>query len=104
MTTFEDTDTNKNGVIEREEWRQPELEDKRRKMDDEDAKRDSQRKMVWFALSGMVMYPVAVVTCSIAGFDTAAQLLHDIANIYLVSVSALLVPTLALMHTRHAND
>ena len=47
MTTFEDTDTNKNGVIEREEWRQLELEDKRRKMDDEDAKRDSQRKMVW---------------------------------------------------------
>ena len=43
-------------------------------MDDEDAKRVSQRKMVWFALSGMVMYPVAVVTCSIAGFDTAAQL------------------------------
>ncbi len=89
MTTFEDTDTNNNGVIEREEWRKLELEDKRRKMVDEDAKRDSQRKMVWFALSGMVMYPVAVVTCSIAGFDTAAQLLHDIANIYLVSVSAL---------------
>ena len=89
MTTFDDTDTNNNGVIEREEWRQLELEDKRRKMDDDDAKRDSQRKMVWFALSGMVMYPVAVVTCSIAGFNTAAQLLHDIANIYLVSVSAL---------------
>ena len=89
MTTFDDTDTNNNGVIEREEWHKLELEDKRRKMVDEDAKRDSQLKMVWFALSGMVMYPVAVVTCSIAGFDTAAQLLHDIANIYLVSVSAL---------------
>jgi hypothetical protein len=89
MTTFDDTDTNQNGVIERDEWRKLELEDKRRKMVDEDAKRDSQRKMVWFALSGMVMYPVAVVTCSIAGFDIAAQLLHDIANIYLVSVSAL---------------
>ena len=88
-TTFESTDTNNNGVIEKEEWQKLELEDKRRKMVDEDAKRDSQRKMVWFALSGMVMYPVAVVSCSIAGFDTAAQLLHDIANIYLVSVSAL---------------
>lgn len=88
-TSFESTDTNNNGVIEKEEWQRLELEDKRRKMDDEDAKRDSQRKMVWFALSGMVMYPVAVVVCSIAGFDTAAQLLHDIANIYLVSVSAL---------------
>ena len=89
MTTFDDTDTNQNGFIEREEWQRLELEDKRRKMHDEDAKRDSQRKMVWFALSGMVMYPVAVVACSVAGFDTAAQLLHDIANIYLVSVSAL---------------
>lgn len=61
MTTFDDTDTNNNGVIERQEWRQLELEDRRRKMDDEDAKRDSQRKMVWFALSGMVMYPVRLL-------------------------------------------
>lgn len=89
MSTFEDTDVNQNGVIEREEWQRLELEDKRRKMIDEDLKRDSQRHMAWFALSGMVMYPAAVVSCSILGFDTAAQLLHDIANIYVVSVSAL---------------
>ena len=89
MTSFEETDTNNNGVIEREEFRRLELEDKRRRIDDEDAKRDSQRHMAWFALSGMVMYPLAVVSCSIAGFDMAAQLLHDIADIYVVSVSAL---------------
>ena len=89
MTEMEKYDKNGNGVIDPDELTLIELEDRRRKMDDEDAKRDSQRKMVWFALSGMVMYPVAVVACSIAGFDTAAQLLHDIANIYLVSVSAL---------------
>ena len=34
MTEFDTTDTNKNGVIEREEWESLELEDRRRKMDD----------------------------------------------------------------------
>jgi hypothetical protein len=58
-------------------------------MEDEDAKRDAQRNMTWFALSGMVMYPAAIVVSSVVGLDTAAGLIADIANIYVVSVSAL---------------
>ena len=81
-------DLNKNGVIDPEE-REIMLEDRRRRMEDEDAKRDAQRNMTWFALSGMVMYPAAIVISSIVGLDTAAMLIADIANIYVVSVSAL---------------
>ena len=81
-------DLNQNGVLDPEE-REIMLEDRRRRMEDEDAKRDAQRNMTWFALSGMVMYPAAIVVSSVVGLDTAAMLIADIANIYVVSVSAL---------------
>ena len=75
-------DLNQNGKIDPDE-REIMLEDRRRAMEDADAKRDAQRRMTWFALSGMVLYPLAILGASIAG------LIADIANIYVVSVSAL---------------
>lgn len=81
-------DLNGNGIIDPEE-REIMLEDRRRRMEDEDAKRDAQRNMTWFALSGMVLYPAAILVASVTGLDTAAGLIADIANIYVVSVSAL---------------
>jgi hypothetical protein len=84
----EEYDLNKNGVIDPDE-REIMLEDRRRRMEDEDAKRDAQRNMTWFALSGMVLYPIAILVASVVGLETAAGLIADIANIYVVSVSAL---------------
>jgi len=84
----EDYDLNKNGVIDPSE-RELLFEDRRRQMLDADAKRDAQRRMTWFALSGMVLYPLAILGASVAGLSTAAGLIADIANIYVVSVSAL---------------
>jgi len=81
-------DFNGNGVIDPEE-REIMLEDRRRRMEDEDAKRDAQRNMTWFALFGMVLYPAAILAASVTGLETAAGLIADIANIYVVSVSAL---------------
>jgi hypothetical protein len=81
-------DLNQNGILDPEE-REIMLEDRRRRMEDEDAKRDAQRNMTWFALSGMVMYPAAIIVSSVVGLNTAAELIADIANIYVVSVSAL---------------
>lgn len=81
-------DLDKNGTLDEEE-RAIYLEDRRRRMEDEDAKRDAQRNMTWFALSGMVLYPAAILLCSLIGMETAAMLIADIANIYVVSVSAL---------------
>ena len=89
MTEFEKADLDSSGNINRAEWDKLKLEDQRRQMVDEDKKRDSQRHMTWFALSGMVMYPMGILICSILGFDTAAALITDIASIYIVSVSGL---------------
>ena len=81
-------DLDKNGKLDDIE-RQLYLEDRRRKIDDDDAKRDAQRNMTWFALSGMVLYPLGIFLCTLIGQETAAMLIADIANIYVVSVSAL---------------
>ena len=84
----EEYDLDKNGKLDEEE-RQLYLDDRRRRLEDEDAKRDAQRNMTWFALSGMVLYPMGIFLCTLIGMDTAAMLIADIANIYVVSVSAL---------------
>lgn len=84
----EEYDLDKNGKLDAEE-RQLYLEDRRRKIEDDDAKRDAQRNMTWFALSGMVLYPLGIFLCTVIGQETAAMLIADIANIYVVSVSAL---------------
>jgi hypothetical protein len=56
----EEYDFNGNGKIDPEE-RAIMLDDMRRKMIDADQKRDSQRKMAWFSLTGMLVFPLGVV-------------------------------------------
>jgi|TARA_B100001094_G_scaffold107033_1_gene103007 hypothetical protein len=84
--TKEDYDLNGNGKIDPDE-RQIMLEDRRRMMEDADAKRDAQLRMTWFALSGMVLYPFAIVMSSWLGLEQASNLLADIAAVYVVAVS-----------------
>lgn len=79
-------DFNGNGKIDPEE-RDIMLEDRRRRMEDADAKRDAQRRMTWFALSGMVLYPLAILVASLLGLTDAAALIADIATVYVVAVS-----------------
>ena len=50
MTEFEKADLDGNGSVDQSEWDKLALEDKRLKMADDDAQRDAQRKMAWFAL------------------------------------------------------
>ncbi|MGA0426947.1 MAG: hypothetical protein ACO3OM_12530 [Alphaproteobacteria bacterium] len=86
--TQEDYDLNKNGTIEPEE-REIMLEDRRRKMEDADHKRDAQLKMTWFALSGMLAYPLLIIFSSFLGLSEAANLLADIAAVYVVAVAGI---------------
>ena len=79
-------DFNGNGIIDPEE-REIMIEDRRRKMEDADAKRDAQRRMTWFALAGMVMYPLAILLASLMGYSEAAGFIADIATVYVVAVS-----------------
>ena len=58
-------------------------------IENDDKKQDAQRGMAWFALGGMLLYPFSIIATSAFGFETAGQLLKDIAPTYFVSVAAI---------------
>eukprot|EP00919_Chromeraceae_sp_WS-2016_P078731 GHVR01186573.1.p2 GENE.GHVR01186573.1~~GHVR01186573.1.p2 ORF type:complete len:107 (+),score=20.69 GHVR01186573.1:1-321(+) len=87
MTSFEEADNNGSGSIEKHEWDLLLLEDKRRRIEDEDAHRDQTRKMAWFALWGMLLYPFGVVATGALGLDNASSIIGSMASIYFVSVA-----------------
>lgn len=81
-------DLNGDGVLQEEE-RELMLEDRRRRMEDEDAQRDSIRKMAWFALAGLLLYPFGIFCADALSMGTAAQLIADIAPTYFASIAVL---------------
>ena len=89
MTEFDKADLDGSGAIDQAEWDKLALEDKRLKMADEDAQRDAQRQMAWFALFGMLLYPFAIIICNLASLDEAMKSLASIAGVYFVSVAAI---------------
>ena len=84
----EGMDANGDGHISKEEMAMH-LEFKRKALEDQDAQRDAMRKMTWFALFGMLLYPFSIVATSLLGADTAAGIIGDIAPTYFVAISAL---------------
>ncbi len=82
----QDYDMNGNGKLDPEE-REIMLEDRRRRMLDEDAHRDQTRKMAWFSLWGMLLYPFGVVITGWLGLDQASNIIGSMASIYFVSVA-----------------
>lgn len=85
---LDDADLNTDGHISKEELKLY-REYKRRELEDQDAMRDAQRNMAWFALWGMLLYPVTIVIASWLDVDDAAKIIGDIAPTYFVAISAL---------------
>jgi|TARA_R100000353_G_scaffold167900_1_gene130189 hypothetical protein len=81
-------DLNDNGKIDPEE-REIMLEDRRRIMIDADAKRDAQRRMAWFSLTGMLVFPFGVVFTEWMELPRASEMLSSMSNIYYVSIAAI---------------
>ena len=79
-------DKDGDGIVSDEEF---EMEEKLMRMENEDKKQDAQRNMAWFALSGMLLYPFAVVIAQWLGLEQAAKILGDMASVYFVSVAAI---------------
>ncbi|MEN8697601.1 MAG: hypothetical protein ABF317_09910 [Bacteroidia bacterium] len=79
-------DLDGNGDVTHEEL---ELQRKILEIQDEDAMRDAQRKMAWFALFGMLLYPFAVVLAVLLGLAEASKILGSMASVYFVSVAAI---------------
>ncbi len=86
-------DTDGDGIVTDEEMARAkeiaEFEHQREKFRNEDAKEDQIRKMAWFALWGMLVYPIGIVIADIIGYETTGQLLANIAPTYFVAISAL---------------
>jgi len=87
---FHPADTNGDGVVDAEEHKMY-LEFKRKRLEDEDAMRDAQRQMTWYALFGMLLYPFAVVIADVINLDGASKILGDMAATYFVSVAAIVM-------------
>jgi len=84
----EGADTNGDGHISKEEM-EMHLEFKRKALEDQDAQRDAIRKMAWFALIGLLIYPIGIGITAGFGLDTAANLIADIAPTYFASIAVL---------------
>lgn len=79
-------DLNGNGKLDPEE-RELMLEDRRMKIEDENAKRDAQRRITYFAASGILLFPFSVVATESIGLTGASKLLADMSTIYYGSIS-----------------
>jgi FtsH-binding integral membrane protein len=86
--TAAEIDTNGDGHISAEEM-EMHLEFKRKALEDQDAQRDAIRKMAWFSLIGLLIYPIGIAITSFAGLSTAAGLIADIAPTYFASIAVL---------------
>jgi hypothetical protein len=86
---MENYDLNGNGVIDPEE-REIMLEDRRREMDDADAKRDAQRRITYLSASGILLFPFSVVATEALGLSGASTLLADMSTIYYGSISVII--------------
>jgi len=83
---LESADLDGDGIITDEELNKHE---RILSIENEDKKEDAQRGMAWFALFGMLLYPLAVVMASLLGLDKAGNILGDMAPTYFVSVAAI---------------
>ena len=83
---YEKYDLDGDGVVTDEEF---EMDQKLVRLENEDKKEDAQRRMAWFALAGMLLYPTLVVLSVLTGLEKAASVLGDMAPTYFVSVAAI---------------
>lgn len=85
---LKEADANGDGYVSSEELALY-LEFKRRELEDQDAQRDAMRKMAWFALFGMLLYPVTIIFTSWLDVDDAAAIIGNIAPTYFVAIAGL---------------
>mgnify|MGYP003692024583 CR=1 FL=1 len=85
---YHPADTNGDGKVSKKE-EELYLKFKEKELEDQDAMRDAQRKMTWFALGGLLLYPFAVVVASLAGLDEAQKTLGSMAPTYFVAVAGI---------------
>ena len=85
---YHPADTNGDGKVSEEEHAMY-MEFKRKELEDKDAQRDAIRKMAWFALTGLLVYPLGIFLADALSMGKAAELIADIAPTYFASIAVL---------------
>ena len=92
-SSYEILDADGDGIVSDEEMQRAreieELEYQRVRHENEDKKEDQIRKMAWFALWGILLYPVAIILCALTGQEQGGSLLADIVPTYFVAAAGL---------------
>ena len=79
-------DLDGDGIVTDEELA---MEERMMRLENEDQKQDAQRYMAWFALWGILLYPIAIILCALTGQEQGGSLLADIAPTYFVAAAGL---------------
>lgn len=61
------------------------------KLDNYDSKDTTQRRMAWFSLLGMLVYPVLVLVSEALGLPGASNLISNMSGVYFASVSVIVM-------------
>ena len=93
-----------NGSVDKSEWDALLLDDKRMQIEDENSKRDQQRKMVWFSLAGLILYPVMIIICNLLGQEVAANNLTAIAPTYCIAVVGIVTAFFGFTNIKKKDD
>jgi hypothetical protein len=88
MTEFQKADLNGDGKISQEEW-EIHIKRMREAAEDENNRRDAMRRMSYFSLSGMLLFPFSVIITEYFGLSRASDLLAQMSNIYYISIAAI---------------
>lgn len=104
MSEFEKADKDGNGSVDKSEWDALLLDDKRMQIEDENSKRDQQRKMVWFSLAGLLLYPVMIIICNLLGQEIAANNLTAIAPTYCIAVVGIVTAFFGFTNIKKKDD
>jgi len=104
MSEFEKADLDGNGSVDKSEWDALLLDDKRMQIEDENSKRDQQRKMVWFFLAGLLLYPVMIIICNLLGQEVAANNLTAIAPTYCIAVVGIVTAFFGFTNIKKKDD
>lgn len=97
-----------NGKVTQEEMdiieRIIELESRKAKEKDRDKREDAMRQMTWFALFGMLLYPITIMIATKMGLDQAASIIGDIAPTYFVAIAGLVAAFFGAQAWTSRND
>ena len=90
---FNELDADGDGIITDDEMARAkeiaEFDHRQARFANEDAKEDQIRKMAWFALAGMLLYPSGILITAMLGYEKAASLIADIAPTSFVAIAGL---------------